>query len=80
MVWQCVLGCIESAKVAACLSAPSGGVESLLVLGDSILLPSMLLPRPAQVYKKENKSLMSSYDDWLKTMVKTRPGALSGGQ
>jgi hypothetical protein len=33
---------------------------------------------PPQVYKKENKNLMSSYDDWLKQMVKTRPGAAAG--
>ena len=33
----------------------------------------------AQVYKKENKNLMSSYDDWLKNMVRSRPNAGSSG-
>lgn len=32
-----------------------------------------------KVYKTENKKIMSSYDDWLKTMVKSRPGAATQG-
>ncbi|GAB4823053.1 hypothetical protein N2152v2_010099 [Parachlorella kessleri] len=38
------------------------------------------MKRKLQVYKKENKNLMSSYDDWLKQMVKSRPGGAVGGQ
>ena len=33
------------------------------------------LKRKAHAYKKENRTLLSNYDDWLKTLVAQRGGS-----